>query len=99
MSIRNFVNYGIDSFSVKPKLLFLVGKGQPYTVKNSTRFNDIMVPTYGDYPSDYLLTARSGADPRPQLGIGRFSCLKGDEIGIYLEKVKEEERKKNDTLV
>ncbi|MBK9354191.1 MAG: hypothetical protein IPN09_09610 [Bacteroidetes bacterium] len=99
LSIRNFVNYGIDSFSVKPKLLFLVGKGQPYTVKNLTRFNDIMVPTYGDYPSDYLLTARSGADPRPQLGIGRFSCLKGDEIGIYLEKVKEVESIKYDTLV
>lgn len=99
LSIRNFVNYGLDSFNIKPRLLFLVGKGQPYTVKNSTRFNDIMVPTYGDYPSDYLLTARSGADPQPQLGIGRFSCLKGDEIGDYLAKVIEVEAVKYDTAI
>ena len=54
--------------------------------------------TYGEPASDNLLVARSGALNFPQMGIGRLAAITGDDIRLYLEKVKEYESILNDTF-
>ena len=100
LGIRNFINYAIDKFTVKPELVFIIGKGFPFTYsnKNATIYNRSLVPTYGEPASDNLLTARSAILNAPQLGIGRLDAITGDDIKIYLDKVKEYEQTLNDTL-
>jgi hypothetical protein len=93
LSIRRFINYAMDSFSVKPEFVFLLGKGLEY---NRIRFNaatsdDNLVPTYGEPGSDILLGTRTPFNPNPQVGIGRLSARTGDQIKIYLDKVMEYE--------
>ena len=100
IAIQNFVNYALDNFDRKPRLVFLVGKGIPYSScrYNATKFNACLVPTWCDFPSDYFLVGRSASNPIPQVGIGRLSARKGDDVGIYLQKVRETEANKNDTI-
>ena len=100
LAIRNFVNFAIDKFSVKPELVYLIGKGFEYNEKfKKPSLVDLdYLPTYGEPASDNLLTARSGALNFPQLGIGRLAASRGDDIRIYLDKVKEYESVLNDTF-
>lgn len=57
-----------------------------------------LIPTYGLPASDNLLTARSANQNYPQLAIGRLAASKGDDIKVYLDKVKEYETNLNDTF-
>lgn len=100
LAIRNFVNFAIDNFSIKPELVFLIGKGFDYVhlYNNQTLKDKCMVPTYGEPASDNLLTARNSVLNYPQLGVGRLSVETGDEIKIYLDKVEDYEAILNDTL-
>ena len=100
LAIRNFVNFAIDKFSVTPQLAFIIGKGfeYPYTYNNQSIIDRSLVQTYGEPASDNLLTARSAVLNFPQIGIGRLAVTNGNEIKIYLDKVKEYETKLNDTF-
>lgn len=100
LAIRNFVNFALDKFSVKPELLFIIGKGFEYNYSNGNQgiIDRSLIPSYGNPASDNLLTARSPELNFPQLGVGRLSVSKGDEIRNYLEKVKEYEATLNDTF-
>ena len=102
LAIRNFINYAIDKFATakKPQLAFIIGKGFEYTYNygNQSIIDRSFVQTYGEPASDVLLTARSGALNYPQIGIGRLAVTNGDEIKIYLDKVKEYETILNDTF-
>lgn len=100
LAIRNFINFAIDKFSVKPELTFIIGKGfqYTYTYGNQSFVDRSLIQTYGEPASDVLLTARSGSLNYPQIGIGRLAVTSGDDIRLYLEKVKEYESILNDTF-
>ncbi|UEG49893.1 C25 family cysteine peptidase [Ferruginibacter lapsinanis] len=95
LSIRNFSAFALDNFTVKPKYFFLIGKGLNYTAfKNHESSAAIdkqaMIPTFGFPSSDNLLTA-SRTGEYPLIPIGRLSAIAGNEVGIYLEKIKQYE--------
>jgi hypothetical protein len=100
LAIRNFSNFAIDKFNTNPKLLFIIGKGFDYVYSYGTQsvIDRSYVQTYGEPASDNLLTARSATLNYPQLGTGRLAATKGDDIRIYLDKVKEYETVLNDTF-
>ncbi|MCC6570941.1 MAG: hypothetical protein IT274_04895, partial [Chitinophagales bacterium] len=100
LAIRRFINFAIDRFSVKPELLYIIGKGfeYNYNYRDQGRIDKSLVQTYGNPASDNLLTARSPELNFPQLGVGRLAASKGDDIRYYLEKVKEYEATLNDTF-
>ena len=50
------------------------------------------IPSFGYPASDNLLAAEPGLDEVPKVPIGRFAVIKGDEVTIYLEKVKQYEQ-------
>ncbi len=94
LSIRNFVRFALDKFTVKPKMVFLLGKGSGYASFRNTSATyyvkkDItLVPTFGQPASDNLLVSETLADPTPRIPVGRLSAVWPEEIRIYLHKVK-----------
>ncbi|MDE3213540.1 MAG: hypothetical protein KGM98_09930, partial [Bacteroidota bacterium] len=95
-AIRDFIQYAYNTFSPKPQYVLLVGKGITYDQYRRNR-NSIyddkleLVPTFGSPASDVLLAAPYGSDV-PSVPIGRLSVVNGNEIGNYLQKVKEYEQ-------
>ena len=101
IAIRNFINYGLDNFSIDPEHYFVIGKGITYTLirNNNTNFNNCKIISMGSPDSDVFLTARSAEEEIPQISIGRLSARTGDEVIMYLEKVMEYEGVYNDTSI
>ena len=96
ISIRNFIRYARNNFSIAPGHVFLIGKGVDYTTQRyyETDVNVIamnMVPTMGYPASDNLLTAEPGSSV-PGTAIGRLSVIYPKEISDYLDKIKENEQ-------
>lgn len=91
LGIRRFIMYAIDHFSVKPKMVFLVGRGNTYygylRANATSRENMNMVPTWGIPASDNLLASRSNLIPYPEIPIGRLSAVNTSEVRVYLDKV------------
>ena len=94
-AVKDFIAFAKTNFSVTPKNLFLIGKGVVYDeyVQNSNsnyveQLN--LVPTFGSPASDVVLAAPYGSAV-PSIPVGRLSVVNGDEIGNYLEKMKEYE--------
>ncbi|MBS1775962.1 MAG: hypothetical protein JSS64_06740 [Bacteroidetes bacterium] len=93
LAISRFLKYAYDSFSVRPKYAFFIGKGLLYhkyrTYQNSSSLFPYagIVPTYGDLGSDNdfvnFLPNRMQA-----MKVGRFNAWNGQEVGNYLEKIK-----------
>lgn len=100
LAIRNFINFAYDKFATRPQLLYIIGKGfeYNYNLGNQNNINRSLVQTYGEPASDVLLTARSGALNYPQIGVGRLAAITGDDVRLYLDKVKEYESILNDTF-
>jgi hypothetical protein len=103
LSIRNFMNYAHTNWTLKPKHLFLIGKGRVYDVirYNATNYNQCLVPTFGNKGpnfggSDNLLTA-STTSIVPLISTGRLSALTGNDVKIYLQKIKDFEEQQNKT--
>ncbi len=96
LSIKNFVNYAIDNWSIDPELLFLVGKSVSYDVfrNNFNAYAACLVPTYGYHPSDIMLSTRERESYLMQLGVGRLPAQTPAEVAAYLDKVKEYEQYK-----
>lgn len=82
MSIRNFVNFANNTWTVKPEYLFIIGRGFDYTISNPSG-----VPTWGSPGSDNLLSSFNN-NQTPVLATGRLSAWNNQEIGNYLDKVK-----------
>lgn len=96
ISIRNFVAYARDNWSVKPEFMFIIGKGISYTEftayqQSSGTYNYPIVPTWGEPGSDNLLTSFNN-DQKPILATGRLSAWSNVEIGNYLKKVTDYEK-------
>ncbi|MGN6602038.1 MAG: C25 family cysteine peptidase, partial [Ginsengibacter sp.] len=100
-SIKDFIQYAYNTFSVKPKFVFLIGKGiqyDQYALNQSSQFADKLdlVPTFGAPASDVLLSSPYGSIV-PTVPIGRLTAVSGDEIANYLQKVKEYEQAEKST--
>ena len=96
MSIKNFIRYARNNFSVPINFVFLIGRGMVY---NEFRMNENdpitenlnLVPTFGSPASDNMLSSADVLSPIPEIPIGRLSAVSGKEIEDYLEKMKEYE--------
>ncbi|HSF45101.1 MAG TPA: C25 family cysteine peptidase, partial [Chitinophagaceae bacterium] len=95
LSVKNFINYARTSFPAKPQYILLIGRGGLYDdVRINEAYpatNDInLVPTFGSPGSDNIL-ASPNLDPLPDIPVGRLAAINGDEVDVYLQKVKEYE--------
>lgn len=94
-AIRNFLLYGNSKFSVKPKYVFLIGRGLDYTQRKRSEGIALanqqdFVPTFGWPASDNLLASNPGVI-QTVVPIGRLSVISPQEINAYFIKVKEYE--------
>jgi hypothetical protein len=101
-AIKDFIQFAAKNFSVKPRYVFLVGKGieyDQYTTHQSSQYADKLnlVPTFGAPASDVLLSSPYGSFV-PTVPIGRLSAVSGDEVGNYLEKIKTYEQAEQSTV-
>lgn len=88
LAIRNLARFAWNTFPVKPKALFLIGKGLG---SESCRFNTQnwqanLIPVYGSPPTDWLFTF--GAADTVNFPVGRLSASKPAEVAAYLDKVR-----------
>ncbi len=95
-SVKDFIQYAKNTFSVSPQYVFIIGKGityNDYTINQSSIYADELnlVPTFGNPASDVLLSSPYGSIV-PSISIGRLSAISGDEVGNYLQKMKEYEQ-------
>lgn len=98
LSVRNFLRWARANFGFPVKNVFIIGKGLQYIHNHQFQANANInllsfVPTFGHPASDLLLTADPGLDITPRIPIGRLSAINGNEIAIYLDKVKQYEQK------
>ena len=94
-SIRDFVSFAGQQFAIKPKFVFLIGRGLTYIDHKANESNpDVdkldLVPTFGWPPSDILLVSNPGTIV-PITPVGRLGAVSGNEVSIYLEKMKQYE--------
>ena len=96
-AIKDFIQFAASKFNVKPKFIFLIGKGvtyDEYLLRQNSPFAEKLnlVPTFG-YPASDVLLASPYGSAEPTIPIGRLSVVSGDEVGHYLSKMKEYELK------
>lgn len=98
LSIRNFINYALDSWSVPMQYVLLLGKGVSYsqTTFNAAAANACLVPTYGVPASDALLAARNASSSMPQVAISRVPASTPDQVSDYLTKLIQYENSQSD---
>lgn len=98
LAIKTFISFIKDKWqTIKPKNVFLIGKARVYNQIRNTQVFDNLVPTFGSPPSDNLLASSNGSDV-PSLPIGRLSATTGDDVTVYLNKVKTLENNAVDNL-
>ena len=95
LAIKDFIQYAAGTFSPTPKYVFLIGKGITYydylNNQNSVYDDQLdLIQTFGNPASDILLSSPYGSTV-PTIPIGRLSVTTGNEIGNYLQKIKEYE--------
>ncbi len=95
LSIRNFIRWARANYSSPLKNIFLIGHGLTYPqyrgYESTAGVETLnLIPTFGNPASDMLLSSTPD-NPIPQTPIGRLSVINGNEIGGYLQKVKEYE--------
>ena len=95
-SVKDFIQYINSTYTVKPQYVFIIGKGITYSdyyPNQNTVYADQLnlVPTFGNPASDVLLSSPYGSIV-PSVPIGRLSVISGNEIGNYLQKIKEYEQ-------
>ncbi|HRG58939.1 MAG TPA: C25 family cysteine peptidase [Bacteroidia bacterium] len=91
LSIRRFTDFAVQNFAVKPKHVFIIGKGMSWDQgrKIAANYALCQVPTFGYPPSDILLTAKiSGTiGYEPGVPIGRIAANNNAEVAAYKNKV------------
>lgn len=93
LSIRNFLRFAYDRWTVRPEHVFMIGKGifyhkyREYLQSPSAHNYAAIVPTYGDPGADIDF-----ANFRPNrllaMNVGRLNAWNPQEVRIYLERVK-----------
>ncbi len=102
LSVKNFLRYARNTFTVAPKLAFLIGKAvtyDEYRMNQTSAFANKLnlVPTFGWPASDNLL-ASNDLNPVPATPIGRLSAVTQNEVSVYLSKIKEYEAAQQDNI-
>ena len=90
-AIRNFVRFMDVQYPVKPKFVFIIGRGITYQGKRAQESNPIaaqldLVGTFGWPASDNLLVSQPGTTV-PITPVGRLGAINGAEVGIYYQKI------------
>ena len=98
-SIRNFCKMKLDNFITKPKFLFLLGKSiRPEDSRKGTDYSLNLVPTFGNPPSDIILTSHLvDSIFHPALATGRLPARTPQEVSGYLDKLIEHDQWLNRT--
>ena len=96
LSIKNFIRYARNNFSLPIKNVFLLGRGMTYSDYRIHESDPVvdklnLVPSFGTPASDNMLSSEDATSPVAVTPIGRLSAVRGSEIEDYLEKVKEYE--------
>ncbi len=92
LSIRNFTKFCWDTFTTKPKSLFLVGKAimdddQTYR-NNQAIFNDHLIPSFSWPACDNSFTEGfNGTPDAPSIPTGRLAATTNEQVQDYLDKV------------
>jgi hypothetical protein len=89
-SMRNLVQDIINQSGRQPLFLFIIGKAinHPTIRTNETYFRNCLVPTFGNPPSDVLITAGMGdTQYEPLVATGRIAARNNQEVLDYLNKV------------
>ena len=94
--IRDFLMYANSSFAVKPKFVFIIGRGVDYISERLSESDPVLgkidfVPTFGWPASDILLASVPGT-VSPVIPIGRLGAINGTEVSNYLQKMKQYEQ-------
>jgi hypothetical protein len=95
LSIRNFLAFALENWTVKPSYLLLLGKSisahNNRTNKNNWKEN--LVPTFGFPSSDNLFTTGLNGALKYEhaLATGRVSAKNGQDLTAYLNKLIEYE--------
>lgn len=101
MGPRRFAHFVYNNTTLKPKGLFLVGKGireanynstltdGPGARKNVTRFHNSLIPSFGQPSSDVCITSNLIGPTKwsPLIPTGRISARTNSELQGYLDKV------------
>jgi hypothetical protein len=90
-AVRDFVRFIDQQYPVKPKYVFVIGRGLTYYDHRNNEANPIadkldLVPTFGWPSSDVCMVALPG-NTEPIIPIGRIAAVSGTEVGNYLQKV------------
>lgn len=88
-SIRNFINYALENWSIKPEFLFILGKSVSYNFcrTNNDAWQQNIVPTFGHIPSDnWLSVPMDNSTYKPQLATGRIPAITPEHVQNYLDK-------------
>lgn len=101
-AIKDFISFSKNIFASFPKFVFLIGKGISYNDyaknANSNLIDKLnLVPTFG-FPGSDILLSSNYTGTVPQIPIGRLSAVNGNEIGNYLQKMKEYELAQSSTI-
>jgi len=94
-AIRDFIRHADASFTVRPKYVFIIGRGVSYNEFRFHESNPLMarlnlVPTFGWPASDMMLASQPGF-VTPITPIGRLGVVNGAEVNSYLQKIKQYE--------
>lgn len=101
-AVRDFILYANQQFTVKPKYVFIIGRGISYYDYTDNQSNPAvdqldLVQTFGWPASDILLACPPGTNV-PAVPIGRLGAINGTEVGYYLEKMKQYEQAQQSTV-
>lgn len=93
LAIRNFIQYALANWSIRPQYVLLLGKAREYPdIRNNINANNqCLVPTFGDPGSDNLLACKRGSD-QMDVAIGRLAIRTPSQVKHYLDKVKQYEQ-------
>ena len=100
-AIRDFIRYASQNFATAPKYVFIIGRGLSYFDYTANQANPLsdqldLVQTFGWPASDILLSAAPGT-LFPLVPIGRVGAISGNEVGVYLDKMKQYEQAQQST--
>jgi hypothetical protein len=95
-AVRDFARHADAVFTNKPKYMFIIGRGMAYPDYKTNENNPVsdqldIVPTFGWPASDNLLVCHPGTFV-PLVPVGRLAAINGNEVGVYLNKIKEYEQ-------
>ncbi len=96
LSVRNFIRFARNKYAAPLQSIFIIGKGVKYISARNSESLPVteklnLISTFGEPSSDILLAAE-GASSIPLTPIGRVSVINGDELAIYLDKIRQYEQ-------